>query len=278
MTYNECMEQWVWTGIRGYWVSDEGRVARRNGGREWILRPGKNSRGYMMVQINLEGTRGSRKARTVHSLVLEAFVGPRPTPRHQGNHKDGDRANNGLRNLEWVTPSENVRHAIDILGRKWWIARGEKSGRAKLTEGSIQEIRALLAAGEQKAGIARGYGVKPEAIRAIETGETWGWLAVQAPKRSIGELLAKIPRLARKGVPKIERTKPPSKDEIAEQELSNALRTGVRVTFTPYVGATGNWYTRQDTGERCSGVARRLIHSGRAHREGVELKIGPSAP
>lgn len=240
------------------------------------MRPGKNSRGYMMVQINLEGTRASRKARTVHSLVLEAFIGPRPTPSHQGNHKDGDRTNNRLGNLEWVTPSENARHMIDILGRKWERARGEKAGQVKLTEEGVHEIRALLTVGEQKAGIARGYGVKPGAIKAIERGETWGWLAVQAPKRSIGELLAKIPRLRKGRVPS-EKPKPPTKAESGEIELLEALRAGVRVIYTPYEGTRGNWYTREDTGEWCSGVARRLIHSGRAHREGVELKIGPSA-
>lgn len=62
------------------------------------------------IQVSLQRADGSRELVSVHTLVLEAFVCPRP-PRHQADHLDGDRANNMLSNLEWVTPEENVRRA-----------------------------------------------------------------------------------------------------------------------------------------------------------------------
>lgn len=268
LTYNHfTMERWIWTGLREYWVSDRGRVARKIGDVMRLRRPTKNSRGYLILDINIGGTRKGRKSRTVHSLVLEAFAGPRPTPSHQGNHKDGDRTNNRVENLEWVTPSENQIHGLSVLGNK--RARGEAHGNARLTEERVHEIRALLAAGVRKMDVARWGGISPKTIRDIEHGESWGWLGEMAPAIEMGELIASVPIYKRPT--KEKRPKPPTKAERAEAELLAAMHAGVKVVFTPYIGAIGNYYTRQDTGERCTGVARRLFHSGRAKREGAML-------
>ena len=50
---------------------------------------------------------------SVHRLVCSAWYGKPSTDNLQVNHKDGDRMNNKISNLEWVTPSENVQHAVD---------------------------------------------------------------------------------------------------------------------------------------------------------------------
>lgn len=105
-------ERWLpvvgWEGL--YEVSDHGRVKRvlaAFGTRPGkLLRPGL-CRGYPIVGLCREGRATSR---TVHQLVAEAFIGPRG----QGmevDHADGDRSNNNVANLEYVSGLENIRRA-----------------------------------------------------------------------------------------------------------------------------------------------------------------------
>jgi hypothetical protein len=84
-----------------YEVSDDGQVRQILTGR--ILRASISSPGYLAVHL------GPQRAR-VHALVAGAFIGPRPA-RHETNHIDGDKLNNRVSNLEYVTPGTNQRHA-----------------------------------------------------------------------------------------------------------------------------------------------------------------------
>lgn len=91
-----------------YEVSNLGRVRRLATGR--IMRFARHVAGYSNV-----GLSPGVNTRTVHRLVGEAFLGPRPSG-HQINHKNGDKTDNRLENLEYVTPSENVRHSLARTG------------------------------------------------------------------------------------------------------------------------------------------------------------------
>lgn len=71
-----------------------------------------NNRGYKFVCFKEEG---KRKNLLVHRLVGIAFI-PNLENKLEINHKDGNPANNHINNLEWVTPSENRKHAYWILG------------------------------------------------------------------------------------------------------------------------------------------------------------------
>lgn len=63
---------------------------------------------YQFVQLRKDGC---YHARYIHRLVAESFI-PNPENKPEVNHKDRNPKNNNINNLEWVTPSENVRHAI----------------------------------------------------------------------------------------------------------------------------------------------------------------------
>ncbi len=72
-----------------------------------ILNPITDSDGYHIVSLHVQGRRYAGK---VHRLVAEAFI-PNPANKPQVNHKDGNKSNNVITNLEWVTSQENIIHA-----------------------------------------------------------------------------------------------------------------------------------------------------------------------
>ena len=71
--------------------------------------------GYPHVFLNLKGKRSKL---VVHRAVAKLFLGPRPTAKHQVNHKNGQRSDNRVENLEWVTSRENTLHGWRVNGRK----------------------------------------------------------------------------------------------------------------------------------------------------------------
>jgi len=84
---------------KNYSVSDQGEI--RNDRTQKILKPYENNKSYLRVKID-------GKHKFVHRLVLETFVGK--SKDKQGNHKDYNRQNNKLDNLEWMTAKENAKH------------------------------------------------------------------------------------------------------------------------------------------------------------------------
>jgi DNA-binding NarL/FixJ family response regulator len=91
----------------------------------------------------------------------------------QVNHKDGNKSNNFIGNLEWVTNSENLRHAREVLKKRFGAHDGEKHHNAKLDEARVREIRALLAMGMSQYAIAAQFGVSRGSISDIHLGRTW---------------------------------------------------------------------------------------------------------
>lgn len=104
-------EQWRWVvGHEGdYEVSDQGRVRTYMRGSPRLLTLQRVSSGeYLAVDLK---SRGTRRRVKVHILVLEAFVGPRPTG-SVGCHNDGNPQNNALLNLRWDTQASNIADAL----------------------------------------------------------------------------------------------------------------------------------------------------------------------
>jgi DNA-binding CsgD family transcriptional regulator len=103
--------------------------------------------------------------------VLIAFKGL-PLPGQEGNHKNGDKADNRLIKLEWITHKENVRHRFHTL--RHFGLRGGLHNMAKLTDKDIPMIRRLLAEGKLlQREIGELFGVSQPTIADIKTRHTW---------------------------------------------------------------------------------------------------------
>ena len=76
----------------------------------------------------------------VHRLVALAFIPHKRAEQNTVNHRDGNRRNNRLSNLEWATMHEQNLHKYAVLGLV--PCRGERNGAAKLTEADVRAIRA----------------------------------------------------------------------------------------------------------------------------------------
>ena len=134
------METWKPIPLfEGYEVSDTGEVRsfRSLNGRGELRktpRPLKIKAGpYKRVGIYRDS---KLFAVTIHSLVLSAFVSARPDKK-ECNHKDGDKYNNNLSNLEWVSKKENIIHSRMVLGK----VIGENNPHAKLKYKDVKWIR-----------------------------------------------------------------------------------------------------------------------------------------
>ena len=105
----------VWKDIEGfenYQISTWGNVRNRKG---QVLKPYYNSKGYLKIGLTKNGK--SHKKR-INRLVATAFI-PNPYNFPQVNHKDGNKENNSVTNLEWTTDEINRKHAE--LARKGQI-------------------------------------------------------------------------------------------------------------------------------------------------------------
>jgi hypothetical protein len=130
---------------------------------------------------------GSSHSVQLHYAVLTISCGPRPDGM-QGLHRNDDALDNRRGNLYWGWPVDNSRDARRN-GRNRWVM-GEKVHTARLRDADVVQIRARLAAGETRNGLARGYGVSPSTILDIAAGKSWrhihGGGPIPAPGRYVG--------------------------------------------------------------------------------------------
>ena len=100
----------IWCPIKGYEglyeVSDQGRVRSMKFGKERILKPMRNTCGYLQVQL---WKNGEQKMYLVHRLVAQTFT-PNPDNLPEVNHKDEDKDNNSVQNLEWCDRKYNINY------------------------------------------------------------------------------------------------------------------------------------------------------------------------
>jgi hypothetical protein len=167
----------IWKHIPGYQyyqISTTGQIKsldRRlphNKHKTYMIRKGKlltpyvNQSGYYIIRLCESG----QIFRTIHSLVALTFI-PNPENKPQVNHINGDKKDNRVENLEWVTNGENMKHAYRI-GLK--CNKGIKNPGNKLSENDILEIRN---SNEKQDVIANRFNIKQCHVSSIKNKKTW---------------------------------------------------------------------------------------------------------
>ena len=139
--------------LEDYIVTERGSVYSPN--KKLAL--GVGSHGYLTFVAGLDGTQ------LVHREVARRYL-PNPENKRTVNHKDGNKHNNHVENLEWATDAENNQHAIDYLGRK------PSRGRMKISDEDaafIYNLKGLV----KQVDLAQAFNVPRSTIGAIHSGK-----------------------------------------------------------------------------------------------------------
>lgn len=120
-----------------YEVNQFGEIRHKK--RQHILKPRKNKGGYLYVNFNINGHRSNF---AVHRIVANAFI-PNPNHKPEVNHKDGNKENNCVNNLEWVNSSENkiyfINNTKEPLKQSKGVEQWTKDGELLKTFNSVSE-------------------------------------------------------------------------------------------------------------------------------------------
>lgn len=164
-------------GYVGYYASEDGIVYRTDKkGKLHEVAPYPDKYGYLRVRMQEPKEPWCGKLRKIflHHAIAWAFLPPKPTPKHEVRHLDGNKNNCSASNLKWGTHAENEADKV-IHGTK---LSGSKISTAKLDETKVLDIKKRLAKGESPDTLGEEYGVGSNAIRSILAGKYWGHVKV----------------------------------------------------------------------------------------------------
>lgn len=175
--YTQDMETWKPVNVADYGsnyeVSDHGQVRRSSSGPRtrvgFVLKQQIGRSGYLTVGLNY---RSQLKTFSVHRLVALTFIPCEHPNFFVVNHKDLNKHNNHVSNLEWITSAENIKHWARTTDQ----GKGEKHPMVKLTADQVRAIIPRLADGESYHVIAAEYNLDPTAIMNIASGKSWSSL------------------------------------------------------------------------------------------------------
>ena len=160
------IETWKRINETDYEVSSFGLVRHIKNG---IKKINIHKNGYASVSI---WSKGKEKRLLVHRLVAMSFIGE--IKDLEVNHKDFNKLNNSVDNLEIVTSAQNIKHAKDgkrFKGNK--LISGEKNPSAKLTIEEVLIIRKMKSNGSKYAEILSKFNIKKSQLTNIVYGKSW---------------------------------------------------------------------------------------------------------
>ncbi len=151
-----------------YRVSSLGRIKRisaSNRADKEFLEGTLAKHGYRVITFTVGNICYQRY---LHRIIAAAFI-PNPESKRYINHKDGNKENNALDNIEWVTARENLIHRSRVLG----LEIGINHHSAKLDNEKVCAIRELFLAGLSNTQIAAQFLVSRATIGAVRSKRTW---------------------------------------------------------------------------------------------------------
>lgn len=158
----------IWKDV----ISYEGLYKITNRGKVYSVKSMKFLKGdvdrYGYLHYVLYNSTG-RKHHTAHRLVAIHFI-DNPNGLPEVNHKDGNKLNNKVKNLEWVTSQENNDHRFISLGHTY---KGENNPSVKLTTIAVIDIKEAISKGEPQHSIAKRFSISRSTISMIAIGRIW---------------------------------------------------------------------------------------------------------
>lgn len=167
---------WAIPDFSRYEASNLGRLRSldyKNSGKTRVLKPALSG-GYLKTMLQKDD--GTYKSWNVHKFVAITFL--MTIPDLEVNHVNGIKTDNRVCNLEYVTRSENILHAIRLGLQP--IMRGSKNGMSKVTEYQVRDIRVHAANNGRFYGrkmLAEKYGISEAQIKAIVSKRVWSHVA-----------------------------------------------------------------------------------------------------
>lgn len=148
-------------------------------------------------EVSISDNNKKIKNYPIHRLVAETFI-PNPENKPMVNHIDGNKTNNFVTNLEWVTPKENTQHALAEKLLNPPI--GERCASSRYKENQVLEAINLLSEGKPNCEVAKLTGIDERAISDIRNKKRWAYLwdtdktnNISIPQGDNGQFKPKIP-------------------------------------------------------------------------------------
>lgn len=170
-----CIMTEIWKSLKGitkngenYEISNLGNI--RHATTKKTKTPQRDKDGYLFFML-YKNNKGSNAK--LHRLIALTFIS-NPENKPLVNHKDGNKENNNIDNLEWATSAENNKHAWENKLNQGYDKKGENHPSSKLTEKDVLTIRRMYSDGGytyQK--LADAYGVDKSMIGLIIKRKSW---------------------------------------------------------------------------------------------------------
>lgn len=146
-------------GFKNYFITENGEVTNKKGEK---MRPQVNADGYLVINLRSEKKEYHRR---INRLVAETYI-PNPDNLPVVNHKDHDRQNNHISNLEWCTVEYNTKESVRLFPERW-------KSQAVVDASTVEIICRMIQDYKRNKEISEKLNVGIDLIKHIRAGRSW---------------------------------------------------------------------------------------------------------